>query len=105
VHFIDLSDMFSHDDPSICAVNFLRYGEREWNAATGNRFAYQSRLRVNEYLEVLEEAGVKVLDKATCVDDRALALLRNGLDVDARYRAVPPEILAVRHLRFVGAFR
>ena len=103
VHFIDLSDMFSHDDPTIPAVHFLRFSDAEWQRLAGNRFMYTSRLRPSGYHQVFAEAGLRVLDEKRIVDEPSLALLKSGaLPVDRKFAHLPPEELAARHLRVLA---
>jgi hypothetical protein len=45
IHFVDLSDHFSHKDRSISSINFLKFSDSEWNRLAGNEFAYCHRLR------------------------------------------------------------
>lgn len=61
LHFVDLSDHFQHQDPSISIINFLRYSEQEWDRIAGNGYAYTNRLRVPEYLSIWNDASFIVL--------------------------------------------
>jgi len=45
IHFVDLSDHFSHQDDTISSINFLKFSDSEWNHLAGNEFAYCNRLR------------------------------------------------------------
>lgn len=63
LHFIDLSDHFQHQDPSISPINFLRYSESEWDRIAGNEYAYTNRLRVPDYLSVFSEVSFVVIRK------------------------------------------
>jgi hypothetical protein len=91
VHFVDFSDHFSHADPEVTAVNFLQFGEEEWLRLAGNRYAYHSRLRVDEFAMVLSRAGARPVEIDPTVDDRSLAALRAGLPLDARFAGKPAE--------------
>jgi hypothetical protein len=59
-HWIDLSDHYSHFDPSIGAYNFLAFPAPTW-AWLNNDLHYQSRLRAPEYRQLHEEAGWRVV--------------------------------------------
>lgn len=105
IHFVDLSDMFSHDDKSITEINFLQFSEEEWQRLAGNQFMYHNRLRAHEYLELFRRARVRVLEQTQTVNEAALQALKSGtLKLDERFRDVPPETLAVGRLRVLGTF-
>ena len=59
-HFIDISDHYAHFDHSITEFNYLRYPAGVWRLLN-NRLQYQSRLRVSDYLRLLERAGFTVI--------------------------------------------
>lgn len=61
-HWIDLSDHYSHFDPSIGAYNFLAFPAPTW-AWLNNDLHYQSRLRAPEYRQLHEEAGWRVVEE------------------------------------------
>lgn len=103
-HVIDPSDHFSHDDPSITAINFLRYSDGEWHRLAGNKFTYHNRLRAHEFVELFERAGVRLLKRAEWVDEPSLRELRAGFPLDSRFRTVEPEKLAVRSINLLGGF-
>lgn len=98
VHLVDLSDHFSHSDPTISAVNFLQFGEKEWHRYAGNRYMYHNRLRADDYQTLFAGAGLRLLEANAVTDARALSLLRSGFALDARFRNRAPEINAVRRL-------
>jgi SAM-dependent methyltransferase len=105
IHFIDLSDMYSHDDPSIPAVNCLRFSDAEWERTAQSRYLSQTRLRVHEYLQIFEQTGMQIIAQAQAVDEPSLTLLKSGtFPLDPRFRGIAPELLAVCHLRVLGAF-
>ena len=96
LHVIDPSDHFSHEDGSITTVNFLRFGDSEWQRIAGNKFAYHNRLRAHEYPELFTRAGVRVIRQQQKLDETALRALRDGFPLHERFRGVPLEQLAVR---------
>jgi SAM-dependent methyltransferase len=86
VHRIDYSDHFSHSDKAISAINFLQYSDSEWERYAGNRYMYMNRLRHDDFLNLFESAGHRVLLDLPDMDERALALLRSGtLRLDDRF--------------------
>jgi SAM-dependent methyltransferase len=78
VHFVDLSDHFSHDDPSISAINFLRFSNEQWARLGGNEFAYTNRLRASQLAEIYRGAGFDIVRETQDKDDLARRLLSDG---------------------------
>jgi SAM-dependent methyltransferase len=85
VHWIDLSDHFSHGDHSISAVNFLRFTEKQWGRLAGNRYMYQNRLRIDDYTQILNEMGATILSVREHINEPALELLQKGFPLDGRF--------------------
>jgi SAM-dependent methyltransferase len=104
VHNIDPSDHFSHDDSTIPAVNFLKFGDSEWDELAGNQFMYQNRLRSREYLELFERAGVHIVRSESAVDERSLAAFRSGFVPAHRFAKMTREELATTQLWLMGRF-
>ena len=104
LHRMDLSDHFSHTDPSISTVNFLRFNERRWGRLAGNRYMYHNRLRAYEYYDLFAEEGAVILDADEHVDERSAGLLAEGFPVDARFSGHSPRELAVIYLTITGMF-
>ncbi len=104
MHIIDPSDHFAHDDASITAINFLQFSEREWQRLAGNKFMYHNRLRAFEYRQLFEQAGARILHYKDAVDEPSLRVLRNGFQLDDKFRQIAAEELAVTSLIMVGSF-
>ncbi len=104
IHFVDPSDHFSHDDKSITAINFLQFSESEWGRWAGNQFMYHNRLRSREYLELFEQAGVKLLRQQQEIDEPSLHTLQNGFGLDTRYQNLPADELATTTVNLMGRF-
>lgn len=95
VHYVDFSDHFSHSDTSISPVNFLQFTEAEWLRWGGNRYMYQNRLRVDDFLALLEGMGLNALAVEPRVDPAAARLLAGGgLPLDPRFRDKPADVNA-----------
>ena len=58
-HFIDMSDHFSHFDPSITIYNFLKFSSKTWGILD-NSIQPQNRLRHRDYLEMYHQADMPV---------------------------------------------
>ena len=60
LHFISPSDHRAFSDSTISHYDFLRYSQKEWNRIQ-TKFDYHNRLRLPQYLQLLEVAGMEVL--------------------------------------------
>jgi SAM-dependent methyltransferase len=60
---IDLRDIYSYFDPSISQYNYLRFSDRTWSLANSG-LHYQSRLRLPDFCEIIEAAGLEIVEKA-----------------------------------------
>lgn len=58
---IDLQDHFSYFDSSISIYNFLKFSGVVWQLFFNSSLQYQNRLRANDYLELFEQTGFKIL--------------------------------------------
>ena len=104
VHLIDLSDHFSHSDPSITSINFLQFTEDQWKRWAGNRFMYHNRLRCYEYDALFTSIGMNILLKKENLDLRALEYINQGFPLAERFAGQPHRELAVSGLNVVGKF-
>lgn len=96
VHRIDYGDHFSYSDGSITAINFLQFDDEEWDRYADNRYMYMNRLRHDDYLELFEAAGHRVLQADPDLNQRSLLALNSGeVQVSPRFKGKPPEILAM----------
>lgn len=103
VHTVDLSDHFAHSDGSISATNFLRFSEEQWERYAGNRFMYHNRLRIDDYVDLFEAAGLEILWLGSRTDSRALEELRGGFVVDQRFGAKSAETNATVYMQIVAS--
>jgi hypothetical protein len=60
-HHVDYSDHYAHTFKDLSLINFLRYGERLWNAIGQSDLHYQNRLRKSDYVRAFEAAGFEVV--------------------------------------------
>jgi SAM-dependent methyltransferase len=97
LHLIDYSDHFSHDDPNLHWMNFLKYSDATWRMIAGNRFMYMNRLRHDDQLAIGRNAGLLVEtigeqrdpNAESGVADASIALAR-------RFRSKPSDIMAIQ---------
>ena len=102
LHRIDFSDHFSHIDQSISSCNFLKYSDRLHNLIAGNQFTYHNRLRVNDFIEIFESSGYKIIKLEKNIDLAALRLLDSGFKLHKRFVQYKKEDLATQNAIFVA---
>jgi SAM-dependent methyltransferase len=93
-HVIDNSDHWSHGDPDISAVNFLRYPDWAWPLIVLPPGDYQNRLRHVDYVRMLRHAGFAILLDPSVPDPVAVAAVR-AMRVARRFRKFAPGQLGV----------
>lgn len=71
LNLIDCSDHFSHSDPNLSRINFLRYTEQEWQRYN-TKFLYQNRLRASQYRRLFENTGFDILFWQQSISPRLL---------------------------------
>jgi SAM-dependent methyltransferase len=97
-HIVDLSDHFAHLDPSITPYNFLRFSDAAWRWID-NSIQPQSRLRVDDYLDLLQSARLELTWSETEAD-RADEL--DEVPLAPRFRSKPAAVNAVTTLAFTA---
>ena len=103
-HIIDLTDHFSHADKSITSINFLKFSEKEWKKYANNPFAYHNRLRVYDYSEIFQKAGLNIFLQNNKLDEDAKNLLNNAFVLDQKYQNRKAEDLATGNIEFIGQY-
>ena len=101
VHFIDLSDHYQHQDPTISKINFLKYSAEEWQKIAGNRFAYTNRLRAPDFRRMFAETGFEPILEDLDVDPESLDALAGGFKPDAAFRGLSPQDLCTTGMQLV----
>ncbi len=96
VHRIDYSDHFSHSDPRISAINFLQYSQPRWDRYAGNRYMYMNRLRHDDFLDLFQSVGHRVVAAAPDLDRGLLEFVQRGeLQLDPQFADKSPDVLAM----------
>jgi hypothetical protein len=104
LHLVDHTDHFSHADPTLSPLHFLRYSDVEWRRYADNRHAYVNRLREDDYLRYFGEIEVRAVDSQP--DPAVFRLLNDKtLPLDERFRDKTPETLSRLTSLFVLASR
>ena len=60
VHSVACNDHYAHFDRNITFINYLQYGEGEWDW-WNTKFLYQNRLRPQDFLRLVQESGLNVV--------------------------------------------
>ncbi len=94
LHHIDPSDHFSHEDPSILPINFLRYSDDEWNRIAGNQFAYHNRIRAAEFADLYAECGHEILMWKPHIDAASQHAVENGFPLHPRFEKYSSDVLS-----------
>lgn len=94
VHSIDHSDHWEHFDHSISRINFLKFPDWWWNIIGENSLAYQNRLRSCEYIDMIREAGFRILRIDTTTWGQALTDA-SKMKIIRRYWDLTPEEIAI----------
>ena len=96
IHRIDYSDHFSHSDTNISAINFLQFSDTEWDKYAGNTFMYTNRLRHDDYLNLFQSSGHRILLDETYKNQRSLELLiSDKLQLSERFKPKTAEMLSI----------
>ncbi len=95
LHYIDFSDHFSHSDPGIGPINFLKFGEGTYRLLAGNGYMYMNRLRLDDFREVYARAGQRILSEQSAPDADVARMLAHGEpSLDPAFAGKPRDILA-----------
>lgn len=60
VHSVACNDHYAHFDRNITYINYLRFNQKEWGW-WNTKFLYQNRLRPQDFLRLVEDAGLHVV--------------------------------------------
>lgn len=102
-HIVDLSDHFSHSDNNISSISFLKWSKLEWALLSGNRFMYQNRMRVSEYLYLFQKPHFKNLASKTYRDSHVEELIKhNNLNIHKDFKRFSTDELTIITLEFSG---
>ncbi len=101
-HHVDLSDHFSHGDPSIGKINFLQFSSDQWRKIDNDRFGYQNRLRVDDYAAIYKEAGQRIVKWVEIEDSTAAEALRSGFPLASEYTGVAVKRLSTVSVRAIS---
>ncbi len=100
IHSANCGDHYAYFDSKITPINYLAYPERRWRF-WNNPLHYQNRLRPRDFLQLAEEARLKVvLCKMRQRPDLMPAL--RSMQVAPEFAGYPPEQLCSTSIDFVA---
>jgi SAM-dependent methyltransferase len=94
-HLIDISDHFSHSDPSITPINFLQFSEAAFSKFN-TRFLFQNRLRPSAWHQLISAYGFEIIHWRPTTDKESLQQLPLMRLDKAFAGSAPEEICAVQ---------
>jgi hypothetical protein len=96
IHKIDYSDHFAHSDTSISSINFLQFSDEKWSKIAGNRYMYMNRMRHDDFIELFNSVGQKIVFQEGRIDSQAEKLLNDsGIMLDKKFKDKPQKILNI----------
>jgi hypothetical protein len=99
---VHLHDLYADSDPTLNPYNKFRYSEAVWGRLANGRFLSFNRLTAPDYRRLIEDSGLKPIRfEVTPPGPEDLAALRK-VPVDRRFRSIPEEQLAARHLLVIA---
>ena len=101
IHFVDPTDHFQHQDPTIPRMNFLQFSEKEWLRIAGNEFAYCNRMLPTDYMRLFAEQGYELLRVDVETDHASMLALDKGFPVADNFKEYAAEDLCSRSLRVI----
>ncbi len=101
--YIGLHDHYAGFDKRVSKVNFLRYPEWAWRLFVMNKISYHNRLRLREFIEILEGCGGAVKEVRSITDPEDVARVRS-MKIDPKFRRFSPEECAVTTAEIVAGF-
>jgi len=99
-HFTDMSDQFSHFDPSISNLNYLQYSDATWNLLT-NKLQAQNRERIPFYRELYKKTGLKQVEE---VNNQANLTDVKKVKLHPKFQGISMEDIGVLHSHLVGIY-
>jgi SAM-dependent methyltransferase len=100
LHSVNCGDHYAYFDRSISPINYLKYSDRQWKL-WNNRLLYQNRLRPADFLQIAEEAGLRVALSRFTAKEKLLKILPT-LGVADQFTRYAPDQLCATSIDFAG---
>lgn len=98
---IGCQDPFTSNRAKFGHIHYLKYSEYWWNFFTKNRLAFNNRLRERDFLDMLRERGMNVVDVQHRLDERDIERA-GAMKLDSHFRDFSPEELAIHYTEIVA---
>ncbi|MBO1074899.1 class I SAM-dependent methyltransferase [Roseomonas marmotae] len=103
-HLVDNSDHWQHKDRALSRVNFLRFDDKGifWKISQLNPQGFQNRLRHQDYITLMQQAGFTIDTAQGTPDEQCLRDLCH-LPLNHRFQGRQPQDLAILISLFVAS--
>ena len=101
MHSVNCGDHYAYFDRSITQINYLRYSDLHFNL-WNNSLQYQNRMRANEFIQIAEDAGLRIVLNEQRPRPELLASL-DRMPIAASFRRFTPEQLCTTSVDFVAS--
>ncbi|MHB8624063.1 MAG: hypothetical protein ACYC9J_13875 [Sulfuricaulis sp.] len=100
-HNVDCTDHYSHADPSISPINFLKYGEKQWARWGQNDIVYQNRMRITQYYEIFKKLGFEIVNDLKYTSDEVCQVLKRNFPLHRDFANLSTDDIATTAFRVV----
>jgi SAM-dependent methyltransferase len=97
-----LMDLYAHEDSRITPYNNLKFSGKSWNRWVNSSIMSFNRLKAPDYLELLREAGFKIVHHEVNAPTREDYAQLDRVKVHPEFAHYSREELAAKHLFFVA---
>lgn len=102
-HLIDPKDFHSITNRQIPELNYLRFSPSQWNWMTSKYLNGKNRLRMPEFIGLLESAGLTTRVVWKALVEENLSFVRRHLARMPQYTNMPAEEIAVSRFNVTGS--
>jgi SAM-dependent methyltransferase len=106
INTVDYQDHFAVYTNTIHRLNFLQYGDGEWEKYNSNKYTYVNRLRHEDFLKLFDELGHKIIYMEAPQDESVKKLLDSGqVKLDKKYQNMDKDMLSIMGAWFVTTLK
>jgi SAM-dependent methyltransferase len=99
---VHLMDLYAHEDPRITPYNHLKFSGKFWDRWVNSSMMSFNRLKARDYLELLREAGFKIVHQEVNVPTPEDYAQLDRVQVHPEFARYSRAELAAKHLFFVA---
>jgi hypothetical protein len=100
-HRIDSNDFNSMYFKNLWRLNYLKYSDFIWSIMTAEKFNSQNRLRENQFISLLESAGLNTLYVESGRREKDIEKLEN-FPLAKRFQGIELEEIAIAHSKVIS---